>query len=335
MLLYFLLDRRLHRTSAVLGLLLACAIFATVLLPHAMWLHQTDYLPFRYARAVTEPAHGLWRTTLSLLDFLFTQVLRLLPFFAGLWFVTAMRRSDASPVPAEPATMASADRLFLWTSALAPLVLTSAFGLASQSALQGRWGTNAFMLTGLLAMALWHRTETRAVLRHAVQFAVCVHLLLCAGQTLSKTVIGEYLHVRTRANFPGALLARNALETWQSNTQLPLRLVISDIWLGGNIIAHDRQPLAVLIDGNYLTSPWVKAQAVERCGALVLDDMTNDAAGRGLPNPALDAFMARADVRGTWVLPWSGRHGAEWPTARGTVRWGIIRPTSSDGCALR
>ena len=51
-----LLDRTLPRRRQALGLLLAAAVFALVLLPHALWLHRTDFLPFRYARAMTEGA---------------------------------------------------------------------------------------------------------------------------------------------------------------------------------------------------------------------------------------------------------------------------------------
>ena len=335
LLVYFASDRTLHGRRTLLGLLLAACVFGCVLVPHLLWLQRTDFLPFRYAREVTRDLPDASGTLRSLAEFLFAQILRLSQFLVGFWFVT--RRGDAvlqSPTTREAPVMTRNDLLFLWVAALAPLTVTMLIGLLSASALQARWGTNAFLLSGLLVMALLRRSETPAMLRRTLRVVVAVHVLLCTGQTLSKTVVADYLERRTRANFPGAELARNALVTWQANTGVPLRLVVSDIWLGGNLIANRTQRLAVLIDGYHFKSPWVKMDAVERCGAMVLDDTTDDAAGRAIPSPALEALMDRADVRGTWNLPWSDAKHAATAGNRGVIRWGVIKPTSSKPCPL-
>ncbi|MBC7732862.1 MAG: hypothetical protein H7306_13330, partial [Bacteriovorax sp.] len=72
--------------------------------------------------------------------------------------------------------------------------------------------------------------------------------------------------------------------------------------------------------------------AVERCGALVLDDTTDDATGHATPSPALEALMGRADVRGTWNLPWSDAKRSTTAGDRGVIRWGVIKPTSPKPC---
>ena len=160
-------------------------------------------------------------------------------------------------------------------------------------------------------------------------------VLMCAGQTLSKTAIADHFERPTRANFPGALLARLSQETWKAYSGDQLRLVVSDIWLGGNLIANSPKRLAVLIDGHHLKSPWVKEQAIEACDALILDDTTDDRAGHALPNPALDALMARADASGAWVLPWAHpKLRADGPD-RGVIHWAIIKPRPGTVCALR
>ena len=338
MALYFLVDRSLHHRRAVAGLLLATAMAALVLTPHALWLQATHFMPFRYARSVTEELPGVWAALNSLAGFLLLQLVRVLPFLAGLWFVLARRAADFPPavpqLPQLPA-LAPRDRLFLWVAALSPLGLTALIGLVGETALQGRWGTNAFLLSGLLALGLWRRPDTPLMWRRTVQVVVVVQVLMCAGQTISKTVIADRFERPTRANFPGALLARLSQETWKAYADAPLRLVVSDIWLGGNLIANSPQRLAVLIDGHHLQSPWVKAQAVDTCGALILDDTTEDHAGRAQPNPALDALLARADASGTWVLPWARpKFRADGPD-RGVIRWAIIKPQPGAICALR
>ena len=331
LLLYVVLDRRVHTRRTLLGLLLAMVVAVGVLVPHLQWLVATDFLPFRYARRVAESLPSVAATLLSLAGFTAIQCLRLMPFLAGLWFTLLRRAAAASDAPPSLASMPRSDRLFVAVVGLAPLLITMGIGLFSETALQARWGTNAFLLTGLCAMAWLRRADTAAMRRRCLQFVIAAQVVLCLGQTLAKTVVAEHLGRGTRANFPGALLARQAQQTWRAHSAAPLRLLVTDIWLGGNIIAHRAQPLAVLIDGDLAKSPWVGAMDVEGCGALVLDGTAVDA---GPPNPAINALLARADASGTWTLPWF----AGKPTARGAapvvIRWGVIAPRPGANCAL-
>ncbi|HWI10980.1 MAG TPA: glycosyltransferase family 39 protein [Burkholderiaceae bacterium] len=332
LLVYFALDRSLHTRRACSGLLLAVAVLALVLLPHFLWLRATNFLPFRYAHGVTQELPGVLAALRSLADFGLTQVLRLLPFLIGLGLVLRAPAAPDAVLPAAP--IAAADRLFVWVVTCAPLVITMGVGLVTETALQARWGTNGFLFAGLLVMTLLRRPDDPAMLRRCLQLVVAIQVLLCAGQTLTKTVVADHLERRTRANFPGATLAELARQTWAAHTDAPLRLVVSDIWLGGNIIANSPKRVAVLIDGHYYKSPWVRREAVERCGALILDDTTGDQAGHAEPDPAIDTLMARAEFTGTWTLPWAHPKLRADSPERGVVRWGIIRPHSAESCSL-
>lgn len=338
LLLYFAVDRRLHTRRALAGLVLGAAVCALVVVPNVLWLRDTNFLPFRYAREVTRELPGLVATVLSLGDFGLTQLIRVLPLLLGLAWMLWPRR--AQPAAAEPEIALApqvepADRAFVWITALAPLVMTVAVGLFSEVALQGRWGANAFLLAGLLPMLVLRRPDSATLLRRCLQAAIVLHVVLCIGQTLGKTVLADRFERRTRANFPGAVLAHEAQRTWSEHTGVPLRLVVSDIWLGGNVIAHSPQRLAVLIDGRHFKSPWVPLEAVERCGALILDDTTDDRAGHAHPLPQLDELMAHADNTGTWTLPWAHAPARPDTPSRGTVRWGVILPREPQRCDLR
>jgi len=339
LLLYFLLDRSLHRPRQWAGLLLALAVCAAVLVPHALWLQRTDLLPFRYAQSVAQALPGGWASVAALWSFVLIQVTRLLPFLLALLFVFGWRRvlPPRAPVTAPVAAsgLPRGDRLFLWITALTPLVSPVLFGLVTGTELQSRWGANAFLLTGWLVLATWRRPGDAGTLKRTLGFVAAAHLMLCLGMTLGKTVVADHLQIRTRANFPGALLAEHARSTWETYSDVPLRLVVSDIWLGGNIVANSSQRVAVLIDGRHFKSPWVRDSAIDDCGALVLDDMTQDARGRAEPNPALDALMARASATGVWSLPWANAHGPGPRGPTGQVRWGIIHPTTQGRCGLR
>ncbi|MGZ5217085.1 MAG: glycosyltransferase family 39 protein [Caldimonas sp.] len=333
LLLYFALDRRLHNRSALLGLGVAVGACAVVILPHVLWLQAVQFLPFHYARSVARPLPGLWSGLQGVADFMATQVLRLLPMLLGLAFVTKLRpATTAEPTQARPP---GRSLFFLWVAALSPLTLTIAFAAVTQTELQSRWGTNAFLYSGLVAMAWVGRGDSAAMLRRTLGFVVAAHVALSVGMTLARTVVADRLHFRTRANFPGDVLAAEATKVWKEHSDAPLRIVVSDIWLGGNIVANSRGRVAVLIDGHVFKSPWVDEKAVASCGALVLDDQTGDGNGPPANSPALDRLMAQASVTGVWNLPWAVSQRQATDGATGVVRWGIIEPQDPTHCPIR
>lgn len=321
-----LLDERLRRPGARRGLAAAAVVFVLLLVPHALWLRRTDFLPFAYARSVTMAGTGgAWR---SAADFVLMQCLRVLPALlaAGL-LMTGPRRATVPP-------MASAGaRRFLAINALAPLALTLVWGLANGTPLQSRWGGSGFLLFGALLVERARLPGTGSLLRRALTIGIALDALMALGASVPRAWLAERYGIATRANFPSDALAREAQATWRAQTDAPLRLVVADVWLGGNLVARAERPLAVLIDGHHFKSPWVQPAAVARCGALVLDDTTDDAAGHAASNPALEALFARADATGTWALPWAHPSPAQ-RGARGTVRWAVIRPAKGASCPL-
>jgi len=122
---------------------------------------------------------------------------------------------------------------------------------------------------------------------------------------------------------------------WRSNTGVPLRIVVSDIWLGGNIVAHSTQRVAVLIDGRFFKSPWVNEAAIENCGAMVLDDQTRGSTGSVLNSPEMNRLMQRATITGAWNMPWAVSQQEATQADTGVVHWGIILPSAPDKCHIR
>lgn len=333
LLIYLLLDRQLHTRRVLAGLAVAAAVFSLVLLPHAIWLQRTDFLPFRYAQTVAQAAPGFGATLRSAAEFTMIQSIRILPMLAGLAWI--LWRREQRPAPTGAPGPDGRDRLFLWVAAFAPLALTMLFALVSRTELQSRWGSNGFLLSGLLAFALLKRADTPQMLRRTLAFVIAAHVLFVATLTLSKTVLAEHFQRRTRVNFPGAVLAHEASSVWKAHTDAPLRIVVSDIWLGGNIIANSSERVAVLIDGHEFKSPWVKEKAVRDCGALVLDNLTSPNSATASNDGALDVLMARASFTGTWNLPWAVSQSQATAQKTGAVRWGIIEPRDSAACRIR
>lgn len=300
-----------------------------------------DFLPFRYAQLVTQKLPETLSPLANVLNFALTQVERLLPFVLGLGVLLASlcshgrtRSIDVSPVTQPSAPLPARDRLFVWTAALSPLAVVVAVGLFGGTALAARWGTNAFLLCGHVAVLLLvplRDAESNRLWRATLWIVLPLQLLLCAGQAIGKTIGAEWLAIPTRPNFPGAQFARLAENTWREYVRpdaAPLRLIAADSWLGGNLILHaDGQPRQVLIDGSHRNAPWVAADAILNCGMLVLEDITGNRHTPTQPHPELDVLMARTEVGGVWTLPWSGTQRRPPMRPRVLIRWGIIFAT--------
>jgi 4-amino-4-deoxy-L-arabinose transferase-like glycosyltransferase len=326
LLLYLLLDRSVHHRRTLAGLLLSAMVFTLVISPHFYWLYANHFPPMQYARSVMLPLAGTASALASVAAFLEVQCYRLVPLLPLLLLV-ARRRRRAGSVPGK--LMSKPDRLFVWLNSLAPLLITILFSLASGSKLEARWGANAFLLAGLLAMVVLRPVVTAGLLRNVMALTVSVHLVLCLGLVLSKSVIADHLGRRTRANFPAAELAWVTEQTWRAHTGVPLRIVATDIWLGGNIRASGLPGVSVLIDGDYAKSPWIRPEDVYACGAIVLDDAITERRAGNADRQPLQALLANAAASGTFPLTWGGNE-----YERRTVRWAYLPPHDQARCAM-
>lgn len=339
MLVYFLLDRSLHRRRNFAGMLIALAVAVLVTLPHLLWLIETKFMIFDYAKMTVKPSNGWFGCVLSMGGFLANQCVRVLPLLLALLLLSRYA-PDAAPAAGTPAlptmqAMPANDRLFIWLGAILPLAFTLVFSLVSHTNLESRWGANLFLFSGMLAMMLVRRPDTARLLKVMLVTTVIVQLVLSLGLILGKSVISEHYGKRTRANFPGKLLAQDVHNAWRANTDAPLRIIVSDIWLGGNVVANSSEPIAVVMFALFKSSPWVSPQQVQDCGAMVLEDRTVTpfflAPGR---SAQFDQLRNQATAQGEFSLPWAtGKTG----TARhenSEVRWFFIPPRDAQHCTL-
>ncbi|MGI4849198.1 MAG: hypothetical protein ACRYGK_13810, partial [Janthinobacterium lividum] len=242
--------------------------------------------------------------------------------------------ASAAPIELLPA-LAARDRLFIWLGAIMPLLLTLAFSLVSHTDLESRWGANVFLFSGMLAMMLVRRTDDRFVLRAMLLATVVLQTVLTLGLILGKSVISEHYQHRTRANFPGQLLASETEKAWQAHTSAPLRIVVSDLWIGGNMIANTRHRLAVLMFGIHRISPWVSPAQLHDCGAMLLEDRSAEPFLPPGEYPEFETLRANADERGEFTLPWAVGSLKNDPHPHNTIRWAYITPKAPSRCTIQ
>lgn len=212
------------------------------------------------------------------------------------------------------------DRSFLLWIGLGPFVLTVLVSALLGTRLVASWGSTFFILYGYFAL-WWLFGNERVNLRRTIILVVVVHVLMAVGYALARGPLAYYSGRTARSTFPGAIISAEMQKVWHQHVpQLPLGLVASDTWFGGNIAVHTGNDTQVFIDANYFESPWLSPATALDCGVLVAYSTTT----RGEPAADLLELYKRAEWRGVVNVPWSSPKS---PTIE--VTWGIVPPGPS------
>ncbi|MDY0309164.1 MAG: glycosyltransferase family 39 protein [Castellaniella sp.] len=318
--LYALRCGALRRPDVWRGIAVATVVFLIVLSPHLWWLGQHDFEPLRYADS-SLAAGGRLAALKDLLDFSLDQAGRLSPMVLALaaWALWRKRRGDrAAGHAANDERFAGAarsvrywfdldaqDRQFLLWVGLAPFCSTVLISMVLGSRLEASWGSTFFVLFGFYGLG-WLRGPEAVQLRRILILTAALHVLMAVGYAAARGPLAQWAGHPARSTYPGPELAAHALRHWQDHQPgRPLRVVVSNTWLGGNIAVHIGPGTRVWIDANDAQSPWFSPGTALRCGALI----AYSEQGRAAPAPAVQALYDAAPWKGVDEVPWSGPKG--------------------------
>jgi len=266
--------RQWYRRPQPYAAVLLCAL---LLLPHILWLHEYNYLPFRYAGSRLEHESGIVRSGLAALSFTGAQVAALLP--AVLLGGLLLFRSRAQKIPHAA--------LIRWL-AFAPLVIVVIPSFLTGRGLRSMWG--APMLTFIpLWLVSSFRIDTAKVRSFAIAWAA-VFALTLSGYAGNELFAGHLGFKPSRGQFPGRETAEYYLRAWNQRSHSPLIYVVGDEWEACNIAFYSPQRPRphVWIYGTDSVSPWINEDEVLTHGAVIVwnADATK--------HPAwLDVFLSR------------------------------------------
>ncbi len=314
------------------GLAWALAAYAVVISPHLYWLADNAFRPLLYADSSLD-ARGYLDAFKHIVDFTLDQAARLSPMLVVwlAWWQWSRRRARAL-YPAEAAVerkkyyaadLAAWDRSFLLWVGLTPFLSTVLISALLGTRLVASWGTTFFILFGFYA--LWRmQGDERVNLRRIAVIVIAVHVLMAVGYALGRGPLAWYAGRDSRSMFPGAIISAHMNDIWQQHVpHVPLTLIASDTWMGGNIAIHRGMHAQVFINGDYAESPWLDEHAMD-CGVLVVYSRLT----KGEPAAGLKALEAQAR--------WHGATQQRWSSAKSPMidlNWAIIPPGSN--CALR
>ena len=312
------------------GLTFAIVVFLALVSPHVYWLFVHSFAPLGYAdRSVS--ASGTYADVLiGIFYFLADQLARLSPMlmiWLGLYYWRKKRPdpevfqtgiTEIRGTRTYTHDLTDWDRAFLLWMGLGPIVVTVLASMLFATELVASWGTTFFILYGFYAL-WWVSGDERTNLRRTAILVVAMHVVMAAGYALARGPLAYYSGWAARSTFPGAAISSEVQTVWDKYVaNVPLRLVVADTWLGGNIAIHVSPKTEVLVEGNYDKSPWLEADTALQCGALVAYSAT---ARGGSASAAVRALYDRATSRGQISVPWST---SKSPAI--VIEWGIIPP---------
>jgi hypothetical protein len=310
MALFALIDPVARRTLRTPGPYVAIAVGLLVALPHLIWLVANDFLPLTYAETRLAPARGALDHLTRPLVFVVGQLFWLIP--SLLIALPLVYPRNHHPVPAADPR----DHRIMTLIVFGPSVLLIAGGLVSGDRLITMWGYPFWLFLGL-----WLVMRARAPLdRSRLARVSATWAIVTAAYVLAFVVdyaVLPFIGVRYRASlFPGDRLAAEISDRFRSATGTPLRYVISDMWLGGNIYHYGATHPLTVIDGKPARAPWIDPGDVRARGAAVV--WTGD--DRAVLPDAYAAIAKGARVQTPLELPMRWGHGTI------KVGWAIVPP---------
>lgn len=300
------------RAETLRGLALASGVALLVFSPHLLWMVRHDLSTVRYAAQAGQVLPWSSRG-LSVLSFLAQQLRLLAPALVlalGLWLVMRRRSARAGQTALESSRHRRA-RIWLFGLVVVPLVGTLVvcplFGLK----LQNHWGYQSlqFVALGLAWRLRGLPRPGGATLALAVS---AIHFTLMIFAFLPRDAAAE-VERRVDVRYPARSLAGAVRRDWRSATDCPLRLIVGPSFEAGLVSVYTPGWPAVLEDGDYKRSPWIRPEDLQRQGAVYLAH-----------DPAeLDRLPAT--LRGSMEV-------AARPTGEGPrVYWAVLPPAACVG----
>ncbi|TAM80834.1 MAG: glycosyltransferase family 39 protein [Candidimonas sp.] len=330
---FLLRQGHFRQRSTQKGVLAAFIVFLVVISPHIYWLYAHAFEPLFYADESIVSSGGYADSLMGLLYFTQNTLAGLSPMLVAwiaLFYWNRRSKKSARLAGSEPSgvvekpyarELSAWDRSFLLWVGLGPIVLTVVVSAALGTWLAASWATTFFILYGFYTF-WWLSGDERVNVRRTAIVVIAIHVLMAVGYATARGPIAYYLGRASRSTFPGAVISAQMNRLWHEHVpNVPLRLVASDTWLGGNIATHISPKTNVFIDADYKKSPWLNPQSALDCGALVAYSETTG----GAPRAGLKNLFDRGAWHGVVKVPWSS---ARSPTI--VINWAIISP--GPGC---
>ncbi|MDE2401375.1 MAG: glycosyltransferase family 39 protein [Burkholderiales bacterium] len=239
---------------------LAMGVFALVMSPHAFWLiqHHAPTLNYALNRGHASDVHATFGHWLGqLVDFLGAQAFTLMPMWVLLRILGWPGPQSRRP---------SADTWAMLAMGAGPLFLFVLAAIVLRIDLLHMWASTLFLTSAPLLLA-WRPPAELQVARFVR--AVILWTAFSVGIYALYIVLGPKLkHHPDRTDFPGRELATMVETRWHQLTKQPLKVVVGDSWVAGNVAAYSSDHPSVYVEGNPAEALWLNDSIVKERGAV-------------------------------------------------------------------
>jgi hypothetical protein len=265
------------------------------------------------------------------MDFLLTQIYRLIPCFIVFGYVYNLcRPSKAQPSnPSWWSQIPRADQLFLIFIGIGPCVTAISIGILFNQNIEAKWAVTFFIAIGFIAWIFANdildiQRLTRVVLMGHIIFACLFGILTGPG--------ASYVGKQGRTNFPSQEMANAIQKRWLEHPELtngkPIGLVVGDTWIIGHMIIHDPihlgKEMKPWINANDLMSPWMTEKDKQQVALVLIDQgpkSTDKKRHLGhAPSKEVQQMFDQAPVKGKELIPWTKNESA--PHLQ--IQWAIL-----------
>ena len=252
---------------------LALGIFTLMMLPHAYWLTQHDYVTVTYVFERAEAAPSWINHIYFPAQFIWQQFEAFVPalIIFGLLFIGKRPLTDTH----QPLVTAT-NRSFLCYVALGPFIITAILSLCMGIKLRAGWGMplQSFWPLLLLVCVPPRLSNTKVYALVTGIFIFMAALLI--GYSISIIDSDD----TSSANFPGREVAQTIAQRWQDTYHTPLPYVAGSRWISGNIAYYSDAHPSVFMEWNQRKSTWINLDDLKKKGAVFVWDI---AANESLP----------------------------------------------------
>ncbi len=292
------------------GLYLAGFTSMLVFLPHLLWMRENDWMTLTYglARAEGNEMSFLLKRILFPLEFLGVQFLVLLPLLLFGYWNRNRDRNEKKEAPDESLEKSVAPPIGLRGLCLGGFLLVGVL-----SAIFGWQPVMMWAAPMPLTFGLWVATwvDPRKRVR-AARWALAFGLV---GLAAYLGVYGLSPRLRDRPHrvgYPGKELAAQVEALWREENQEPLSFVVAHEWEGGLVAWYGKDRASVVIEGDWVRTPYLDQKELEKKGAMVVwlksvDSESDTERLLAEKLPEIVANFPEMERREDLLIPWPGR----------------------------
>ena len=245
------------------GIYLGAAVFCLLILPNVIWIFDHDFIALKYAieRAELQEMPTWQDHIVHFLDAWWQYLALLILPFAVLAFLP--RGKD----PGFP----KFDRLFVFSVALAPIILSSLFALISGGRVHRSWLTPFFVFVPLLLILRYRPVLSLRRLKIFTALVIGLSVLSLAGTAY------EYLYSRPyearRCNhqvYPGGKIAAVLTKAWRAQFAVPCPYVIGNRKDSCFMCYYSPDHPTAFFDHDPKLSPWIDPDDIRKKGAVII-----------------------------------------------------------------